>query len=172
MSVAGGGGLSGLSSGTWAIWVQWTGVQPIACCGLWGSVFARSSSGSWLNDVLGLDGANPATSQIVYYHSDMSGLAGNTFSSNFIPGVNTWHFIAATWSNDDVSLYVDGLLTVSGFSEALRSDSIVPLVAGGWPGGGGYMKGTISDFAVWNSSLTQAQLQTLQASLSQSAYCG
>ena len=169
ISAAGGGGLDGLGAGTFALWVQWTGMQVIGFIQLWGAAISRQSDGVFSNDILGLNGPDPASATLAYYHSNSCpNLAGVT-----PVGLSTWHFVAVIWNGSVDSLYMDGNLEASGSCGGLDSNGAIPLTVGGWTGtGGDSMIGSISDLVVWNQVLTETQLVNLESHLSISAFCG
>ncbi len=93
VDVLGGGGLDGLQSGTIALFVKWTGFQDAACCNSVGDVTARQSNGVFSNQIIGLNGADPASATVTWqpYNAGPAQITGAT-----PVGDGTWRHIAVT----------------------------------------------------------------------------
>ncbi len=96
----------------------------------------------------------------------MRGTSGPNDLRGAIPMASAWHFIVGTWDGTTRSLYVDGVLDVSVASTGLSSSAAYPLAFGGrsisgqWQYGGPMM---LDDIRVFNTALTQVQIQSLMA---------
>jgi hypothetical protein len=107
VNVAGGGGLNGATAGTISMWAKWNGTsQDADCCGSWGAILARQGNGFFSDDIIALNGANPATARIVWRQS--GGPAPVLITGTTAVG-NTWHHVAITFSPTGSTLYVDGV---------------------------------------------------------------
>jgi MSHA biogenesis protein MshQ len=82
-------------------------------------------------------------------------------------GDNVWHFVAVTF--DGVTgaqrLYLDGNLDGSGNATgSLNGDQVAALTIGAWNGdGSGYSSSSIHDVRIFDTVLSQSDLQALQA---------
>jgi hypothetical protein len=161
VSVAGGGGLAGLTTGTIAFWAEWTGTQETACCGgISGVMVGRQDDNVYSNDIIGLNNSNPALGSVRVQLND----AGtNTVSGATPVGNGVWHFITLTFTSGSEDLYIDGHLDGTGTSNVtVNGDTTTPLALGAWLGGGNsFASGAMSDFQVYDTVLTQAQIQAL-----------
>jgi hypothetical protein len=168
VSIAGGGGLDGLQTGTIFFWGKWNGVQPTgdsssgACCGVYGAMTARQSNGVFSNDVIGLNGTDPATADISVR---LYNAGPDTLTSTISPGSGIWHAIALTFASGAQNLYIDGVLNQSSaVVGAVSSNVAVPLTLGAWIGDGHVATNTsMSDFQVYNTILTPDQIRFLSA---------
>ena len=69
-----------------------------------------------------------------------------------------WQHVAAVCNNGSVSLYVDGVLHITG-SASLPSDTTAVLTIGGWTPDSDTFAGVIDEAAIYPTTLTQAELQ-------------
>jgi Concanavalin A-like lectin/glucanases superfamily len=128
---------------------------------------------AWVNPSV-----NNSTWQDVIYKGDdvyflegdtsSSGLAavGGTFynadsaiySTHKLP-LNKWTFLTATYDQNTLKLYTNGVLVASASDTTAISTSSNPLSIGGDPIFGQYFEGTIDEVRVYNVALTQSQIQ-------------
>jgi hypothetical protein len=159
VDVAGGGGLDGLQSGTIYFTAKWTGTQT-AGVNSWGDVVARQQNGQFSNDVIGLTGSDPTTAKISL---QLYNAGSPVLTSSAAVGNGVWHNIAVTFASGTQTLYVDG--QVAGTSSAvgtISSNAGTALALGAWTGdGNGYSNSSMTDFRVYNTVLTQAQIQAI-----------
>jgi hypothetical protein len=165
VSVPGGAGLPGLSQGTIAMWVNWSGPQEAAFGGShsFGTVLGRQSNFFYSNNIVGIDDADPALGKVTWHpFSFVPVLVGATSV-----GDGVWHFVAVTFDGGtgEQLLYLDGTLDGSGTAfGAMDPDVNTPLTIGAWIGdGSGYSSSTIHDVLIYNTVLSQSQIQDLQA---------
>ncbi len=149
ISIPGGGGLDGLTTGTISMWVEWSGTQPGAYSSF-GSVTARQANGVFSNDIIGLTGSNPATANISV---SMDNCCSTTLTGNAPVGDGTWHLVNLQFSPGSEKLYVDGSLQGSANANLnIQSNGTIPLTLRAWTGDGNvYSTSAISDFRVYNS---------------------
>jgi hypothetical protein len=156
------GGLDGLTQGTIAFWVKWSGSQQAPTFGpAYGDVLGRQANSSWSNDVMGLSAASPGTGHVSF---NLAGYSSNDLTSGtFVPGDGAWHFLALTFVNGGAeNLYADGTLVASGTAGTPVSGSAIPLTIGAWIGdGNNYSTSSIDGFRIYNTALTAAQVQAL-----------
>ena len=74
--------------------------------------------------------------------------------------VNTWTHLAATYDGTTARLFVNGTLVSSLPASGLADAAQTPVEVGGSLVGGGWFTGLIDDVRLYNSALTQAQIQT------------
>jgi hypothetical protein len=160
VSVPDGGGLSGATDGTIAMWVRWNGVQnQTAVESLYGSVTGRQQNGSASDDVIALNGADPNTADISFW---FSGPTGVSLTGVTPVGDGVWHYVAITFTPTVENLYFDGNLdaTATGsFGANAVNDS--DLTIGAWTGdAAGYSNSDIADFQIYDTALTPVQVTT------------
>ena len=86
-------------------------------------------------------------------------------------GLNTWYYLAATYDDSTVKLYIDGTLAAS----ASLSNGYVPsatsltIGSASWYSGG-YLNGLANEFSVFNRALSPIEIQALYANLGQATY--
>ena len=160
VSVPGGGGLDGASSGTISMWVKWTGVpQDADCCGTFGAVLGRQANGLFSDNIIGLSASTVASARVVWRQS--GGPAPILITGTSPVGTN-WHHIAVTFSATSSSLYVDGVLQGTGAGAALHANASTPLTIGAWASdGSGFSTAAIDDVAIWDQPLGAAQIAQL-----------
>ncbi|HLJ94305.1 MAG TPA: LamG domain-containing protein [Gemmataceae bacterium] len=164
VSVQGGGGLPGLPRGTIALWVNWSGLQGQAYTAskTYGPVLARQSNGKYSNNILGISDFDPNVGTLTWapYNAGAPALVGGT-----PVGDNVWHFVAVTFdgTTGNQNLYLDGSLDGSPSAVTLNPDTSAPLTIGAWIGdGAGYSNSTIHDLYIFDTVLTQDQINTLK----------
>jgi hypothetical protein len=174
VSVAGGAGLPGLEEFSIAMWVSWNGMQT----GGWssppvnyGTVIARQGNGKYSNNVLGISDPDPTVGTLTWRPYG----AGAPLATGVTPvGDSVWHFVAVAvdGSTGEQDVYLDGNLEDTGYATTganncgvytLNADTTSPLTIGAWIGDGGtYSTSTIHDVYLFDSYLSQAELQALQ----------
>jgi hypothetical protein len=168
VSVPLGAGLPGLQQGTIALWVNWSGMQGTGWNSPptnYGSVIARQSNGKYSNNVLGISDPDPNVGTLTWRPYD----AGGPQAVGATPvGDNVWHFVAVTFdgTTGEQDLYLDGNLDGQGFGPlaALQTDTTMPLTIGAWFGDGAtYSNSTIHSVFLFDTVLSQSDIQTLQA---------
>jgi hypothetical protein len=83
----------------------------------------------------------------------------NTYGSAALP-TNTWTHLAATYDGQYMRLYVNGVLVSSKTQTGTLLSSTNPLEIGGDSIFGQFFAGTIDEVRVYNTALTQVQIQT------------
>ncbi len=162
VSVPGGGGLNGAASGTITLWAKWNAVsQDADCCGSFGAILARQSNGAFSENILALNGSNPATARLVWKQNG----AGSTLLTSSAAVGTGWRHIAVTFSPGGSTLYLNGVAQGTAIGSALSNNAGTPLSLGSWAGdGAGFMNGTLDDVAIWNAPLPATQIAQLAAS--------
>ncbi len=161
-TVAGGGGLDNLQSGTIYFTAKWTGTQS-GGAGSNGDLVARQDNGVFSNDVIGLTTTNPATAHISLQLYN----TGVTLTGSSVVGDGVWHNVAVTFTSNGVTgtqtLYVDGQVAgTSSVAGTISSNAGTALAIGAWGGdGNGFSNSSLNDFRVYNTVLTQAQIQAI-----------
>ncbi len=166
VSVAGGGGLNALATGTVAFWVKWSGLQDGGFGNMFGVVLARQNDGLWSNHILGLSGADPATATVLWrpYSPFVEGTA---ITGGTAVGDGEWHHVAVTFTDGEHKLYLDGVLDGTGDAAPdvdffIQDDIDVPLGTGAWYGdGASYSTSMIDDLKVFDTVLSEAEVQAL-----------
>jgi hypothetical protein len=173
VSVPNGAGLAGLEEVTIAMWVSWNGMQGTGWTGggqtNYGSVIARQGNGVYSNNVLGISDADPNVGVLTWHAYD----AGAPIAVGMTPvGDNVWHFVAVAvdGSTGEQDVYLDGNLEVTSYPASgaapfnLNADTTAPLTIGAWTGDGAtYSNSTIHDVYLFDSYLSQQDIQNLQA---------
>ncbi|MDD5055377.1 MAG: ice-binding family protein [Candidatus Peribacteraceae bacterium] len=159
VEVAGGGNLNNLQTGSISLWVRWNGVQDGGYSN-YGHVIARQRDGIFSNDLIALNGADPATAKIVWLPYDHSSVAA---TSTISPGNGAWRHVTVTFRNGDHRIYVDGVLEGTGNNTGtVTDDASVPLSIGAWLGDGAEFSGTtIDDVRVYNRVLQPSEVAAL-----------
>jgi hypothetical protein len=161
VTVPGGGGLNAATAGTISMWVKWNGTQDGDCCSTFGAVLARQANAMFSDNILALNAANPATARIVWRQS--GGPAPVLITGNAAVGTN-WHHVVVTFANSGSTLYVDGIAQGSAAGAGLNNNAAIPLSIGAWASdGGGFATATIDDVAIWDQTVTAAQVAQLAA---------
>ena len=163
VSVPLGAGLPGLQQGTIALWVNWSGMQGTGWQGInFGAVTARQGDGKFSNNVIGISDADPNLGTLTWRPYG----AGGPVAVGATPvGDNVWHFVAVTFdgTTGEQDLYLDGNLDGSPLPVTMNPDTNAPLTIGAWIGdGAGYSNSTIHDLFIFDTVLTQDQLNTLK----------
>ncbi len=166
VSIPGGGGLDNLQTGTIAMWVRWDGASQdqgnATYSQNFGAILARQKNGLWSNDLIFLDGSDPATAKIEFRPYLLSGSA---VISATAPGNGAWRYLAITITNGSQKLYIDGVLSATGSATGtISSDINIPLTVGAWTGdGSSYFRGAIDDLKIYNTVLSASEVASLYA---------
>ncbi len=159
VSVAAGGGLNNLQTGSISLWVKWIGSQDGAYVG-YGPVMARQKNGEITNQLIALNGSDPATAKIVWYPYDSSVIS---LISTVAPGNGVWRHIVVAYSSGSHTLYIDGQQNTTGsHTGTISNDATVPLSIGAWIGdGNGYSTSTIDEVRIYNRAITASEVASL-----------
>lgn len=133
--VAGGAGLNNASTGSISLWVQWRGSQASVYPGdKYGAIMAREQNGVFGNNILALNGANPASSPITWTFQN----AGEkTITGTTNAGDGVWRYVTVTFTSGNHRLYVNGQQEgTSATSGNLNNNAAIDFTFGGWEGQG------------------------------------
>ncbi|MBL7812770.1 MAG: choice-of-anchor D domain-containing protein [Bacteroidetes bacterium] len=158
VNVASGGGLNNLQEGTIEMWVKWSGTQDVGySSSAWGAVLGRQSNGVFSNQVIGLNGSNPATAKIVW---KPYAFTTNAIVSTATPGNNVWNHIAITYKSGEHKMYINGVLDNTGTTTGtINNNSSIPLTIGAWIGDGDcFSTSRMDEVRIWNRILCQAEI--------------
>ncbi len=151
-SIATGGGLNNLQTGSISVWVRWDGTQDEADAGIYGPVSSRTVM-SVPHLIIGLNGADPDTAKIVV------GLYGTTIAvtSATSPGDGVWRHIILEYASGAQTLYLDSVADGTGTATGTIADSAgIDLYLGVLDVEPGDMIGLIDEFCVapglWNEA--------------------
>ncbi len=160
VSVAGGGGLNGLGTGTISMWVRWAGTQDAGNSNF-GHVLARQSNTVFSNNVIGINNADPASGRLTWqpYSAAAPVITGTTAAGN-----STWRHVLVTFTSGSHALYLDGASQgTSATAGTMNNNPAIPLTIGAWIGDGqGYSTSSIDDVAVWDNVLAANQITALR----------
>lgn len=94
------------------------------------------------------------------HYSFTSGKAWQSFNATSNPVDGKWHHIAATYDKKIFICYVDAKNDGETAIDNLKPDTAVdvPVTIGSWVGGG-WIKGSIDDIALYDTALTAQQIQ-------------
>jgi hypothetical protein len=165
VSVPGGAGLPGLQQGTIALWVNWSGMQGTGWQGInFGAVTARQGDGRFSNNVIGINDADPNQGTLTWRPY---GAGGPVAVGGTPVGDNVWHFVAVTFdgTTGEHDLYLDGNLDGNGTAlGTMNTDTNAPFTIGAWYNDGStYSSSTIHDVFIFDTVLSQSDIQALQA---------
>ena len=156
VSVQGGAGLPGLQQGTIALWVNWSGMQ--------GKAYAASLSYGQCE--LSTDAAGASFYSNLWQQMSAEGITTIVASGDSgSTGCDQNAFYAVTFdgTTGEHDLYLDGNLDGSPLPVTMNADTNAPLTIGAWIGdGAGYSNSTIHDLFIFDTVLTQDQLNTLK----------
>ena len=127
-------------------------VNPTAITSNWRDVIYKGNDNYYLM-ATSTSASKPAGGALV------GGAHAETFGSGALP-VTAWTHLAVTYDGSAVRLYVNGTLASSKVATGSITTSANPLQIGGDSIYGQYFAGTIDEVRVYNSALTQAQIQT------------
>jgi hypothetical protein len=161
ISMAGGGGLNNIQTGSLAMWVKWTGTQDVdVSANTWGAVSSRQKNATFSETILALSTSNPATAKVVWkpYLYNIAAITGAT-----TVGSGVWRHIVVTYSSGAQTLYVDGYSDGTGTQTGtISNDATIALSIGAWIGdGAGFSTSVIDDVRTYQRVLTAAQAYEL-----------
>lgn len=138
--------------------MAWVNVP--AKTGNWQTIFTQDTAGPLRNFGIFI---NNAAGQIHY--SFTSGKAWQSYDakSNVIDG--KWHHVAATYDGTNFRLYIDGKLDAETPNNKKPDNATTVVTIGSWVGGG-FLKGSIDEVALYNHALSAADLSTVMTGLS------
>ena len=101
----------------------------------------------------------------VYLSSDNSG------GSNYLPGANgfnstssltnnTWYHVVFTRDGNNNNIYLNGNLDATSSSTGSVATSTASSMVGSWDGSSLFWDGNIDELGVWNTTLTQSEIQS------------
>jgi len=161
-------GLPGLQQGTIALWVNWSGMQGTGWNSVnFGSVTARQGDGVFSNNIIGISDADPNVGTLTWRPYG----AGAAVAVGATPvGDTVWHCVAVTWDGTigEHDLYLDGKLDGQDITGTdigpLNTNATSRFTIGAWiDDGSTYSNSTIHDVYIFDTPLSQSDLQTLQA---------
>jgi hypothetical protein len=159
VQIPGGGGLNGISRGSISMWVKWNGMQDTGFGGAAGAVLARQQDGSFSDNIINLNNADPNAASVQWRQNSAGGI---NITSGVVVLNDTWRHIVVTFTETNSEMYVDGFLEGTGVGGLLHVNAATALAIGAWPGGGdSYATATIDDVAVWNRVLSFDEVQVL-----------
>ncbi|MGE3311556.1 MAG: LamG-like jellyroll fold domain-containing protein, partial [Limisphaerales bacterium] len=144
---------------------------------LWQKATVRAGSGFWFNSpssnssTRGFQAHIPWSDSTIYFDTAGCCVADTqriNLNIDAFPGYtgdatwwNSWHHFAFVKDGPEKRIYIDGTLFHNGGGDPLPSD-FTNLIIGGGPGiNDNRMAGTMDDFAVFGSALTDAQVTSL-----------
>ena len=159
VSIAGGGGLNNLTQGSISMWVKWSGTQTSDGYGIVGAVSVRQSAGNFTEDVIQLNGTNPATAKAVFHLDN----ANTVITGNTSVGDGVWRHVAVTFQPGSQKLYVDGRLDGSASDAAVTAHNYaaVPFTIGALYDGSAvsaYSKASVDDVRFYTRALTDYEV--------------
>ncbi len=120
-------------------------------------------AGKWASSAGYMLYVGSATGKIQTYVNS----GGNAFADNAFPNDGKWHHVVGTKQGTTGAVYVDGILKNSSTVDASITSNIVKFEIGTYNSGccyvtgKGYFNGSIDEVAVWNRSLSSAEIQQL-----------
>ncbi len=127
-------------------------VNPSEVSSAWRDVIYKGNDNYFL-EVTSNPGGYPAGG------ATLGGSAVVTYGTADVP-VNSWTHLAATYDGSTVRLYVNGALVSSQSHSGNIAPSSRPLQIGGDGILGQFFKGTIDEVRIYNTALTQSQIQS------------
>ena len=161
IEVPGGGGLNAAFGGTIGLWANWLSIdQDEGYGGSCGAILSRQSNRLFSNNVLALTDFDPEFGMISW-RQNMAGVVDAM--SVDVPGADTWHHIAVTFSGDGSELFLDGVSQGVGTGTApLHDDPNIPFSIGAWTGDGdSYAAAALDDIAIFDHILSADQIARL-----------
>ena len=127
-------------------------VNPSTLNSNWRDVIYKGNDNYWL-EATSTSGSKPAAGATLG-SSDVDTLGTAALTTN------TWAFLTKTYNGSTLALYVNGTLVSSLAHTGNIATSTNPLQIGGDSIYGQYFQGMIDNVRIYNSALTQAQIQT------------
>ena len=128
-------------------------VNPSAVSSAWTDVIYKGNDNYWLEATsITASGVPAAGATLGSSDVDTPGTAALT--------ANTWAFLTETYNGSTLALYVNGTLVSSLAQTGNIATSTDPLQIGGDSIYGQYFQGMIDNVRIYNTALTQAQIQT------------
>ena len=128
-------------------------VNPSAVSSAWRDVIYKGNDNYWLEATSENSGGMPAAGATLG-SSDVDTLGTAALTAN------TWAFLTETYNGSTLALYMNGTLVSSLAHTGNIATSTDPLQIGGDSIYGQYFKGMIDNVRIYNTALTQAQIQT------------
>ena len=157
-----GSALNGLEIGSISVWVKWSGSQDGGLGGSFGAVLGRQQDGVASNQIISLNGPDPATA-VVIWKPHGAGLNDVELIGTTPVGDGTWRHLVITYRNGLHRLYVDGQLEATNFfpfGEIANDESgAMPMTVGAW--GGSFASALIDDLRIYRGTLTAGQVGDL-----------
>jgi len=160
VTIASGGPLDNLQTGTISMWVRWSGTQD-AAYNNYGQVFSRAKSGSYNTFLVGLTTNDPDTAIIEWdpYQHSFAGAASTTS-----PGDGTWRHLAIAFASGNHKLYLDGNLEGTGtLTGTMQTDTEEMTIGASRGGMEGYSTSKIDDVRVYNAFLSSEDISALSS---------
>ncbi len=97
----------------------------------------------------------------------LSSVSGSWLCSSPVTNVvndSKWHFVAATYNQSIMAIYIDGVMVNSRAASAVLSSGTSNLLVGSRSANMGFFNGTIDEVGIWNRSLSSAELNEIYLS--------
>lgn len=142
-----GGGMAGVNTGTIEVLVKWSGTQD-AGYNNYGHVIGRQHDGVYTNQIIGLNGSDPSTAQVIWDSYSYS----TQVTSGGVVGDGAWNYVAVGYSSGDTNLYLNAVKEpTNGEAGTINSSTTAPLTIGAWiDAGGAYSTSAISEVRLSN----------------------
>lgn len=132
ISVPNGAGFNNINTGTISMWVRWNGTQPSGYNSSYGAVSGREQGGVFGNNIIGLNGSNPATAKVMWRFRDAG---SNLITSTISPGNGVWRYVTVAFAPGNHRLIIDGQVDGTSTTTASTHDNIsIPFTFGAWLG--------------------------------------
>ena len=90
----------------------------------------------------------------LYFVGNNNDLSGSTFIAD-----GQWHHVAVVFDGTTLYMYVDGVLDASSAKSLNTTGNVLRISKRVYPTDGEYYNGSIDEVRIWNTALSQAQLQ-------------
>ena len=124
-------------------------VNPATTTAAWRDVIYKGNDNYYLEGTSD-HGGRPGRRRHLRHH---------VYGTSALP-LNTWSYLAVTYDRTTIRLYVNGTQVSTLAATGAIASSTNPLTIGSDPLYGQYFSGLIDDVRVYNTALTQAQIQT------------